>query len=383
MNFVSLSLLGLQRSPVRTGLTLLCLTVAFTLFGLLQGIDQGFDRTISGLGTRAVRLLVLNRVSIIDQLPIAYLSQLDRMPGVAAVTPTTSFYGYYLEPKNNVGGIVVDPAREFDVFDDVQIPPAELAAAVRERTGVIAGRKLATKYGWKVGDRVPLRSHVWVKKDGSADWVFDLVGIYDAPGDPDSARRLFINYAHFDESRAFLNSMTAGYFLRVEAGVDPTDVAQAIDQKFANSTYETVTQSEDEVGRQRLRQLGDVNLVIRSVVGATLVMLLLVTGHVMVQSTSERLSEFATLKALGFSNNYVFFVVLAECTMLTVMGALLGLIIAAKLITSLPTALGRFVLPLETVRWTVITAVVLAILSSLAPALKVRALSIVAALARR
>lgn len=380
MNSHTLTVMGLRSAPARTVLTVGCLAAAFCLAGLLQGVDQSFRNTITTLGKSSDRIFVTSRVSQIDPMPIAHLERIDAIPGVAAAVPGTALLAYYQDPKQQISALAVDPRREFAVFTEYRVSPQQLAAMADNRQGAIVGRKLAQTYGWKIGDRLPLRSHVWARTDGSADWSFELVGTYDAP--PGEEDNVFVNYSYFDEGRAFLNGTAHIFVVRAAPSVDPNELSRRIDAQFANSAYETLAQTEKQMVRNNMQRLGDIGMMVKSVTATIFALLLFLVAYTMSQSANERLAEFATLKLMGFTDGYVFALVLGECAVLTLSGAALGLLLAAQLIRMLPEELGRLTLPLQTVGLVVAAAVLVSLLSGLLPALKIRSLSVVAALSR-
>lgn len=376
MNFLDLATSGMRRNRVRVALSLLCITFAFALFGVLAGVDQSFDEAMAGLDGDSRRLFVTSRVSQLDQLPLAYLEKIRQIEGVLTVFPSTRLYGYYQSPDNWVGGFAVDAIAEFSVYSEFRVPAEQVSAMNELRTGAIAGRNLAQQYGWKIGDRITLLSDGWQRSGGDNSWVFDIVGIYDAP-DPSLGRSFFLNYEYLNEARDVGKDSVGNFIVAVRPGEDVGRVAAQIDSQFANSADETFTQSGKETRRNRLRQFGDIKLLVSSIVSATLVLLFFLIGNEIRQSTDNRIHELALLKALGFPGGYVFALVLAEALMLTVIGCIVGLLIASQLITMLPKYLGYLSLPLSTSMNGVAIAGVLAIVSSILPAVRIHRLPVV------
>lgn len=381
MNFLTLTIAGLKQRPVSAALTWLSVVAAFTLFGVVQGFDQSFRNTIGGLDESAGRLFVSSRVSQVDPLPWSYLSDIEKIPDVAVVVPSTYFLGYHGEPGNWIGGFAVDIEREFAAFPEYQISQLERASMGRLRDGAIAGRSLALKYGWKTGDRVPLTSQVWLTKEGTRDWAFEIVGIYDA-ADADAAQGFFINHAFLDDARAFAHGTVSTFVVRVKPGADPAAVGRAIDARFANSPDETVTQTERQLLRNRMQQLGNIGLMVDAIAGATLFVLLFLTSNIMRHATTERMSEFATLKAMGFADTYVLWLVTAEALIVTCTGAVAGLALAVQVIGLLPQDFGDLSVPWQTFAWAAFFACVIAVAASLLPALRAKNVAIVEALRR-
>jgi putative ABC transport system permease protein len=256
-------------------------------------------------------------------------------------------------------------------------------AWLHTRTGAVIGVELAKKYGWKIGDRVPLHSTIWTKPDGTSDWNFDIVGIYDDPDDKSQANAFFFNHSYFDEGRSFSKGTVGWYIERIK---DPTAAAAngaAIDHLFLNSSDETKTQTEKEFNQSFLKQLGDINFIVTSILGAVFFTLLFLTGNTMMQSLRERVPELAVLKTLGFTDGGVLAVVLAECLLLCVISALIGLGIAALLFPLMKDVIGVVNLPVSVIGLGIGVAVLLALVTGLPPAWRAMRLNIVDALAGR
>jgi putative ABC transport system permease protein len=381
MKYFPLIWAGLWRKRTRTVLTLLSIVVAFLLFGILQGVNAAFSRGVAGANID--RLYVQSRISFTESLPFAHLQQIEAVPGVERVAYASWFGTYFQDPKNFVFSFPVDGERYFAVFSELKLPPDQLDAMTHTRTGAVIGRELAKKYGWKIGDKVPLHSQIWVQKGGTSDWTFDIVGIYDVPDDPTRAIQFLFNHAYFDEARTF-GKGTVGWF--IPKLIDPAravEVQGAIDHLFANSSYETKTLTEKENAQSFMKQIGDINFIVDGIVGAVLFTLLFLTGNMMMQSVRERIPEFAVLKTLGFSNGGVLTLVLAESLLLCLFAAAIGLAGAAALFPMAKDVVGVVKLPAIVIFAGLGIAVLLALLSGLPPAIRAGRLNIVDALAGR
>jgi putative ABC transport system permease protein len=381
MKFFPLIWTSLWRKKARTIFTLLSIMIAFLLFGLLQGINTWMSAF--GTGSNANRLYVVSRVSQIQPLPSAYLRQILAAPGIRQSTYIAGFTGFYQEKSNTLVAFATDVKTFFDLYPEWQVAPEQLAAMSRSRAGAIVAAPLMRAFGWKIGDRIPLRTSV-VKQDGSADWNFDIVGIYDVPSSPTQANRILVNYAYFDEARRLERGTAWAFVVAVD---DPTGSAQicaAVDALFVNSAYETVTQDEKAYVQGQLRQLGDVSLMANAIVAAVLFTLLFLTGNTMMQSVRERTPELAILKTVGFSDRSVTVLVLIESVLLCVLAASLGLVAAAAVFPiTAALGIGGSGLPLKVVGMGLAMAVVLALVSGLPPAWRAQRLVIVEALAGR
>jgi putative ABC transport system permease protein len=381
MKFLPLLWAGLWRKRTRTIFTLLSIVVAFVLFGMLQGVNAAFSNAVEAAAVD--RLDVVSRISFTESLPISYQSQIETLPGVAGVTFESWFGTYYQDPKNFVFSFPIDAARFFPLYPELRLPKDELATLVRTRTGAVVGYKLAQKYGWKIGDKVPLHSVIWTQANGSSDWTFDIVGIYDAPGNPNYGQSFFFNYSYFDEARSFSKGTVGWYIVKVKDPTQAMQVAAAIDKRFANSPDETKTQTEKEFSQSFLKQQADISFIVTSILGAVFFTLLFLTGNTMMQSVRERIPELAVLKTLGFTDVAVVILILSEALVLCLIAAVVGLAIAAAIFPAMKDFIGVARLPTNVVTFGIGVAVLLALVTGLPPAWRTTRLNIIDALAGR
>jgi len=316
---------NLLRKKLRTALTLLSILVAFVLFGFLCAIKQALVGGVALAG--ADRLVVRHKVSIIQLLPETYKPRIERIPGVAAVTHQTWFGGIYQDPKNFFMQNPVEPEEFMKMFPEFILPPEQMKAWLETRTGAIVGRKTAERFHWKIGDKVPILSPIWLRKT----WEFDVVGIFDGAKKGTDTTSLFFRYDYFDEARKAQNFGTGQvgwYTIRVKDPAQAADVARLVDEEFANSPAETKTEPEGAFAQGFANQVGNIALIVAGILGAVFFTILLVTGSTMSQAVRERIGELGVLKAIGFTNGQVLSLVLAESCLLTVLGGLLGLGVA-------------------------------------------------------
>jgi len=378
MRFLPLLWAILWRKKVRTVFTLLSIVVAFLLFGMLQGVNSAFKQTVDRANVN--RLVVANSVSFTENLPYSYLARIETVPGVSQVSYYTWFGPYYQDPKNFIFAFPTDPVRDAALYPERTLPKDQLDTWVRTRTGAVVGKDLAAKWGWKIGDRIPLHSTIWVKADGSSDWDFDLVGLYEVPSDRTQESGFYFNYSYFDEARGFSKGSVGWYMVQVADPAQSAQIAAAIDRLFANSQFETKTQTEKEFQQSFLKQLGDINLIVTYILFAVFFSLLFATGSTMMQSVRERTPELAILKTLGFTDRAVLALVLCESLALCLFAAFLGLAIALALFPALKDVIGVVKVPPVVLLEGVLMAVALALATGILPALRARRLVIVEAL---
>lgn len=358
------------------------MVIAFLLFGLLQGVNAWLSNAVKE--SSASRLYTVSRISYIEPMPASYLQRIESVPGVTAVATNDWFGGYYQDPKNALTSYPVDPIRFFKVFPDWKMPKEQLDAFARTPNGAVVGALLAKQFGWKIGDRIPLKTSIWTRKDGTLNYDFELVGIYTVPTQPSNERVFLMNYQYFNESRQFGQDMVGWFSFLIDDPTKASAIAKQIDAMFANSTYETKTQNEQEFAQATLKQLGDISFMVNAIVGAVMFTLLFLTGNTMMQSLRERIPEFAVLKTLGFTDGAVTTMVLAESVLLCVLAALVGLGLAAMIFPVTRSLIGfQILMPLSVFGIGAGAAIALALLSGLPPALRANRLAVVDALAGR
>src|SRR6202167_6206625 len=328
MKYLPLLWATVWRKKVRTIFTLLSIAIAFLLFGVLETVDYAFSNPSSGV-SGADKLITTNKYSIALSLPFSDTLEIRSVPGVAAVTWISWFGGYYQESKNFVFVIPIDADSYFDLHkDEFIVRDDEMRAFRSTRTGALVNVALMKKWGWKVGDKVPLHSTIWTQKNGSLDWTFDIVGSFDVK-DPTQASAqsssLLFHYEMFDEGRSFGRGTVGWFEERVSDPSQSAAMSARIDALFANSPDETKTQPAKDFMMAFIKQLGDIGFVLRAILGAVFFTLLFLTGNTMMQSVRERVPELAVLKTLGFTDGKVLGLVVGEALVLCLLAAVVGL----------------------------------------------------------
>ncbi len=332
MKFLPLVWSNLKRKKLRTTLTLLSIVVAFVLFGYLAAIRVGFSAGVEMAGID--RLIVRHRVSITELLPLSYQQRIALIPGVASVVHQTWFGGVYQDPKNFFAQMPVEPEPFLAMFPEYVLPEDQKLAWLRTRTGAIVGRQTAKRFGWNIGDRIPILSQIWSTKQGGQVWEFDIVGIYDGKETGTDTTSLFFRYDYFDENRAFGTGQVGWYTIRVTDPDQAATVSKLVDQEFANSSAETKTETERAFATGFAKQIGNIGTILVAILSAVFFTILLVAGNTMAQSVRERTEELGALKAMGFTHQQVLGLVLAESCFLAGLGGAIGLALAAIMIAS-------------------------------------------------
>lgn len=379
MKYFPLLWAGLWRKRTRTIFTILSVVAAFLLYGLLQGVNGWLSNALDQSAVN--RLYTVSRISYVEPLPLSYTQRIESVPGVDKVGYFAWFGGYFQDAKNQVQSYAVDPERMFEVYKEWHVPKEQLEQMKRQRNGAIVGEATMKRFGWKIGDHVPLRTPIWTRKDGAASYDFEIVGMYTS----DAQNNIFLlNYDYFDEARAFGNGMVAIFVMTIKDVTQSAAVAGRVDKMFANSPNETKTQNEKEFAQAQIKQLGDIGFMVNAIVGAVLFTLLFLTGNTMMQSVRERIPELAVLKTVGFTDGMVTTLVLAESVLLCVIAAFIGLGLAALAFPAIGSVLpGKVSLPLGVLGSGAIAAILLAMISGLPPAVRANRLAVVDALAGR
>ncbi|MGZ5439244.1 MAG: ABC transporter permease [Candidatus Aminicenantales bacterium] len=323
---------NLRRKKVRTTLAIGSFAVALFLFGLLAAIRMGFRGGADAAG--ANRLAVINRVSLILPLPLSYRDRLLKVPDVAAVTYASWFGGVYQDERNFFPQFAVDKDTWFDVYADDVVSPEGRDAFMKDRQACLVGRALAKRFGFKVGDRLPLRGTIW-----TGNWEFNVVGVYDGNRPEADTSGMFFRADYLEERRAYGKGTVGYYVVKVGNPDDAVRVTKAIDALFENSPFETRTQTEKSFAASFAKQMGNVELLIMTIGSVVFFTLLLVTGNTMAIAVRERSGELAVLKTVGFSDRRVLGLILAEAVLIAGQGGFIGLALAKLVIPRLSRAL--------------------------------------------
>ena len=382
MKFSRLIFANLFRKKVRLILTIGSFAVALFLFAFLAVVKDAFGRGADVAG--ADRLVIINRTSIINPIPLSYRDKILRIPGVKTVTHNNWFGGIYQDEKNFFPQFVIDPENQRQVFPELIVPDEQWNAFLKDRQGAIVGARTAERFHWKIGDRIPIKSII---TGGTDAWEFNLDGIYHGKKPQDDETQFWFQWDYFEEKVPERFKGNVGwYVLRLNSPDDAVRVAKTLDDQFANSPYETRTQTESAFAASWVKQFGNIQFLIVSIGIVVFFTLLLVTGNTMAISVRERTSELAVFKAIGFSDRAILFLVLAESLAIALIGGVLGLLLAMAAVPALAKALNGL-LPALILAPTVlimglIVAVAVGIVSGLIPGINAMRMRVVNALRR-
>jgi len=383
MKFLPIIWKSIWRRKVRTVFTLACIFIAFVLFGLLMTIRTAFSLGVEIAGMD--RLVLIHKVSLIMPLPVSYQARLATTDGVEVATHNTWFGGIYQDPQNFFAQIAIEPEPFFSIYPEYELPDDQMEALLTDRQGAVAGRALADRFDWEVGDRIPIQGTIWRPESGTGDtWEFNLVGTYDGEPGVDTTQ-FFFRYDYLDENRLAGEGLVGWYVVKIDDASRAVEMAQGFDDMFANSDYETKTTTERGFIESFANQIGDIGAIMIAILVAVLFTMLLVVANTMAQAVRERTSELAVLKTLGFTDRAVLGLVLAESIFIAVLGGGLGLLASWAIVQQGdPTGglLPAFVLPGRDVVLGVGLVVVLGVLAGTLPAAQAMRLRITDALRR-
>jgi putative ABC transport system permease protein len=381
MKFSRLILANLFRKKIRLILTIGSFAVALFLFAFLAVVRAAFNRGAEVAG--ADRLVVIDRVSIINLIPLKYRDEILQIPGVKCITHNNWFGGVYQDEKNFFPQFVIDPENQRQVFPELVVPDDQWENFLKDRQGAIVGARTAERFHWKMGDRIPIKTTLY----GGGSWEFNLDGIYHGKRPENDETQFWFQWDYFEERiPAVVKGQIGWYVLRVNNPDDSVRIAKAIDEKFANSPNETKTETESAFAAGWVKQFGNIQFLILTIGTVVFFTLLLVTGNTMAISVRERTSELGILKAIGFSGRAILFFVLAESLVIALVGGLLGLSLALLAVPALARALNgmlpRLILEPRILVMGLVAALAVGIASGILPGLGAMRMRVVNALRR-
>lgn len=382
MSDAYLILKNLRRNPLRTCLTVFATCIAFLVYGLLTSFQAALD---SGVELSADdRLVVVNKINFTQPLPIAYANKVRGIDNIVGLTHLNWFGGYYQDPQKQIVMMAVDPENFLDVYNELMVTDEERKNWLGNRQGLIAGESIAKIHGWQVGDRIPINSNIFSQRDGRSDWDFDVVAIYTGVDAQTDTNSVYFHYKYFNETRSFGGDFIGWLGVRTASPELNEQVIKDIDDMFANTPFETETVPEKAFSKAFLEQIGNLGLILSSVVFAAFFIILVIVGNSMALSIRERTREIGVMKTLGFTSPRVFAMVLTESVLLALLGGVAGLVIAGMLVqvvNNLPIQLPTLVFDLEIIVKAILIMLSLGFLTGIIPAINAMRLNIVAALA--
>jgi len=378
MKFWPLLFANLKRKKTRTILTIGSFAVTLFLFGLLVTIHTAFNQGVDVAGTD--RLLTLNKVSLTQPLPLSYRERILQVEGVKSVTFATWFGGVYQDEKNFFPQFCIETDTWLKIYPEFVVPQEQWAAFLADREGSIVGRGTLDRFKWKVGDRIPLKASIW-----GGVWEFNIRGVYEGKRKEDDVSQMWIRWDYWNERTPFGKGTVGWYILKVDNAENSPRIVKAIDEKFANSPWETKTETEKAFATAFVRQMGNIKLLILTIGAVVFFTLLLVTGNTMALAIRERTGEFAVLKTVGFTDISILALILIESLILAVLGGSLGLaLVKIFTLSGDPTKglLPFFYLPPAQIALGLLITIFVGLIAGIIPAILAMRLRIVDALRR-
>jgi len=335
--FLSLVLRNALRHKLRTLLTVAGIVVAIVAFGLLRTVVDAWYAGANA--SSSARLVTRNAVSLVFPMPITYAQKIRQVDGVAAVSWANWFGGIYINERNFFPQFAIDPASYLDMYPEFILSADERRAFFADRTGAIAGRKLADEYGWKVGDQIPLRGTIF-----PGTWTFTLRGIYDGAEQSTDQSTFFFHWGYLNETvkrqSARRADQTGVFIVQLRDPSRAAEISAAIDATFRNSLAETLTETEKAFQLGFIAMTEAILLAIEVVSFVVIVIIMAVMANTMAMTARERYAEYATFKALGFPNAYVALLIFAESLAIALAGGLAGIALTLPVASGFANAVG-------------------------------------------
>jgi len=377
---------NLTRKKLRFFLTLFAIFIAFLIFGALAAFDKALNAGVELSADN--RLISVNKINFTQPLPISYVRKVETIEGIEAVVHFNWFGGYYKDPRQQVLTFAVNPAKLLAVYgDDIAIEEELHNNWLKNQQGLLVGKAIADLYGWKVGDRIPLNSNIFSKRDGSSSWEFDVEGIFTAKFPQADTNNVYIHYKYFNETQSFGGDFIGWMGIKTTDPARNEMVIKTIDEMFVNTPFETETVPEKAFQQSFLAQLGNIGLILSSVVFAAFFIILVIVGFSMVLAIRERTNEIGVMKTLGFSSVRIFKMVLMESFMLIFLGGIIGLFVATFFLGFLNNApqfpLPDLILSSDIILRAVAVMIILGLITGIIPAVNALRLNIITALSRR
>ncbi|NQY42463.1 MAG: ABC transporter permease [Legionellales bacterium] len=373
---------NLLSHKIRSALLILCIFIAFIVYGVLKSFEQAMNAGVELSG--ANRLVTVNKINFTQPLPYAYYNRVRNISGVKNVSFARWFGGYYQDPKNFIVTFAVDPSSYLEIFTELVVKPEEKDAFLKDKKGLLVGRNIANKYGWKIGDNVPISSNIFFNKKGGHTWDFNLRGIYDGEQAQTDTNQVILHYDYFNLSSTFGKDSIGWLIILTEDASLNEQVAKKIDSMFSNSAFETRTASESAFNKAFIEQIGNISLIIQSVVTVAFLTILMIVGNTMYLAIEERVKEIAILKTLGFKNRIIFNMILSETLLLTLIGGIPAIICAYAIIKALNFVVGGFlpglIMPMDVIIYSLLWMILLSMLTGIIPAYNAVKLNIITAL---
>ncbi len=368
MFLLKLLLRNAFRHKLRTFLTLLSITIAILAFGLLRTFINAWYAGVEA--TSANRLVTRNAISLIFPLPLSYKEKIRQVNGVKQVSYGSWFGGIYIDEKHFFANYAVDPRSYLELYPEYILPPGQRDAFLRDRKSFVAGRKLAAKYGWRIGDTITLRGTIF-----PGNWEFVLRGVYRGRDQSTDENVFFFHWDYLNETLRKIAPSRADqvgfYMVGVTNPGIAAGVAHAIDRLFKNSLAETLSETEKAFVMGFISMSEAIIAAIQSVSFVVIVIIIAVAANTMSMTARERIGEYAIFKALGYKGWYIGSMIIGESLTITLLGGLLGILatfpaaqIAGKILAAY---FPRFRVPGEIVMMDLVAVIIVGLSAAIVP----------------
>ncbi len=346
---------NLFRKTLRTILMLVAIMIAFLVYGLLGSFDKLWN---SGEDLAAAdRLITVNRINFTVSMPYAYINRVRALEGVKNATWANWFGGYYQEGRNQIQTFAVDPETYLEAYPELLLPDDQRADFLNDRSSIIVGEPIANQFGWELGQTIPLKSNIFSNVDGGDTWQFRIAGIFTGEEAQTQTNYAVFHWENFNESITFGQDLIGWMIINTTSPDVNDQVATSVDEQFANSSAETETSTEAAFSKAFIAQIGNISLMVRSIMAAGFLTILMIVGTTMVMTIRERTKEIAVLKTIGFAPARIFRLVVGETLLLVVIGGVIGLGFSWLFVKGLGASMEAF-LPGYVMTWDVALAAV-------------------------
>ena len=379
MKFIGLIFKGARRNKRRTALTVISVAIAVFLFAALRAVLDGFNAATEA--SSSTRIITVRSTSLFFAMPTSHGEAIKSTPGVRDITWANWFGGVYKDPRNFFAQFAIEPESYLRIYPEIVLAPEEKRAFLEDRTGCVVGDGLARSYGFKVGDRITLQ--VAIPTYGTRDFDFTIRGIYHSGGAAVDNQSMLFHWKYADE-RSLVKGQVGWYIAEIANPDQEAQVAMAIDRRFANSPYETKTETEKAFQSTFVSMFGNLNLLLGSIALAVVITTLFVAGNTMAMSVRERTTEIAVMRTLGFPSATIFVLVAGEGLLMAVAGGVIGVALARVIVNPNVLHVGAFIPEFKMSNMNAVTALalsaVIGVVAGLIPATMASRLKIVDAL---
>ncbi|HKN18934.1 MAG TPA: ABC transporter permease [Dissulfurispiraceae bacterium] len=310
------------RHKLRTWLTIVGITIAILAYGLLRTVISTWYAGVES--SSATRLVTRNAISLVFSLPLSYEESIRHVPGVKFVTRDNWFGGIYIDEKHFFPSFAIDPKNYLPLVPEFVIPGDQQAAFIRDRNAALAGRKIAEKYHWKIGDTITLKGTIF-----PGNWEFVLRAIYHGRDKSTDETFFLFHWDYLNEALKKTASRRADqvgfYFIGVTSPNLAAEVSQAIDKMFKNSLSETLTETEKAFQLGFISMSEAIIVAIRMVSFVVIIIIMAVMANTMAMTARERFGEYAVFKALGFGGVHLAGLIFGESLVIAILGGAAGI----------------------------------------------------------